>query len=103
MGCKHDHRDKSRPKRDVYEAALLIEAIALRALQRSVAHSIIQFDLQRPLEMRAIIAFLTDRSGATSIEYAMIASGIAVAVVAAVNNLGSAVKSSYTSVSVALK
>jgi hypothetical protein len=31
----------------------------------------------------------------------MIASGIAVAVVAAVNNLGSAVKSSYTSVSVA--
>jgi pilus assembly protein Flp/PilA len=82
---------------------LTIEAIALRAPQRSVAHSIIQIDLQRPLEMRAIIAFLTDRSGATSIEYAMIASGIAVAVVAAVNNLGSAVKSSYTSVSVALK
>jgi pilus assembly protein Flp/PilA len=53
--------------------------------------------------MRAINAFLTDCSGATSIEYAMIASGIAVAVVAAVNNLGSAVKSSYTSVSVALK
>ena len=103
MGCKHDHRDKSRPKRDVHEAALLIEAIALRAPQRSVAHSIIQIDLQRSLEMRAIIAFLTDRSGATSIEYAMIASGIAVAVVAAVNNLGSAVKSSYTSVSVALK
>ena len=53
--------------------------------------------------MHTIIAFLTDRSGATSIEYAMIAAGIAVAVVAAVNNLGSAVTSSYTSVSVALK
>jgi pilus assembly protein Flp/PilA len=53
--------------------------------------------------MRTIIAFLNDRSGATSIEYAMIATGIAVAVLAAVNNLGSAVKSNYTSVSVALQ
>jgi pilus assembly protein Flp/PilA len=53
--------------------------------------------------MRIIDAFLRDHSGATSIEYAAIASMIAVAVVAGVNNLGSAVKSSYTSVSVALK
>jgi pilus assembly protein Flp/PilA len=53
--------------------------------------------------MRTLIRFLTDCSGATSIEYAMIASGIAVAVVAAVNNLGSTVKSNYTSVSTALK
>jgi pilus assembly protein Flp/PilA len=53
--------------------------------------------------MRTITTFLTDCSGATSIEYAMIASGIAVAVLAAVNNLGAAVKSNYTSVSIALK
>ena len=49
-----------------------------------------------------IISFLRDQSGATSIEYAMIASGIAVAIIAAVTSLGSAVKGNYTSVSAAL-
>jgi pilus assembly protein Flp/PilA len=53
--------------------------------------------------MNQILSFLRDASGATSIEYAMIASGIAVAIIATVNSLGSTVKGSYTSVSVALK
>jgi pilus assembly protein Flp/PilA len=53
--------------------------------------------------MKQIIAFLADCSGVTSIEYAMVASGIAVAVLTAVNSLGSNVKSNYTSVSDALK
>ena len=53
--------------------------------------------------MNRVIAFLTNRSGVTSIEYAMIASMIAVAILAGVGNLGSAVKSNYTSVSTALK
>jgi pilus assembly protein Flp/PilA len=52
--------------------------------------------------MSKILAFLSDCSGATSIEYAAIATGVAVAVLAAVNNLGGAVKSNYTSVGVAL-
>jgi pilus assembly protein Flp/PilA len=39
--------------------------------------------------MNSLICFLRDESGATSIEYAMIASGVAVAIVGAVNNLGS--------------
>ena len=49
------------------------------------------------------IRFLRDNTGATSIEYAMIASGIAVAIVAAVNGLGSTVKTDFLSVSTALK
>jgi pilus assembly protein Flp/PilA len=53
--------------------------------------------------MRTIIAFLADDSAATSIEYAMIASGIAVAIVAVVQGLGTSVKSSYVSVATALK
>jgi pilus assembly protein Flp/PilA len=53
--------------------------------------------------MNKIIPFLRDESGVTSIEYAMIASGIAVVIIATVNSLGSTVKGSYTSVSVALK
>ncbi|HEY1838541.1 MAG: Flp family type IVb pilin [Rhizomicrobium sp.] len=39
--------------------------------------------------------FVSDISGATAIEYAMVASGIAVAVVAAVNLLGQNVKTTF--------
>jgi pilus assembly protein Flp/PilA len=53
--------------------------------------------------MRTIVAFFKDHSGATSIEYAIIASGVAAVIVAAVNNLGSAVKTDFTSVNAALK
>jgi pilus assembly protein Flp/PilA len=53
--------------------------------------------------MNMVRRFWHDQSGATSIEYAIMASGIAVAIVAAVTNLGSKVAGSYTSVNVALK
>ncbi|HWD49936.1 MAG TPA: Flp family type IVb pilin [Rhizomicrobium sp.] len=39
-----------------------------------------------------VVSFFRDESGATAIEYAMIAMGIAVAVVAMVNTLGNNVK-----------
>lgn len=42
--------------------------------------------------------FWSDTRGATSIEYAMIAAGIAVAIVAAVQALGTTVTSLFTSV-----
>jgi pilus assembly protein Flp/PilA len=52
--------------------------------------------------MKAVREFWWDQSGATSIEYSIMASCIAVAVVVAVNALGSAVKGNYKSVSTAL-
>jgi pilus assembly protein Flp/PilA len=48
--------------------------------------------------VRPILRFLRDESGATSIEYAMIASGVAVAIAATVATLGSSVKGLFTSV-----
>ena len=48
-------------------------------------------------------AFTRDESGATAIEYAMIASGIAVAIVAAVGSLGTATSGMFTTVQTALK
>jgi pilus assembly protein Flp/PilA len=54
-------------------------------------------------DMSRISAFFHDSSGTTSIEYAMIASGIAVVILGAVTNLGSVVKGNYTSVAGALK
>jgi pilus assembly protein Flp/PilA len=47
--------------------------------------------------------FIRDESGATSIEYAMIASGIAVVLAASITSLGTNVKGLFTSVSTALK
>ena len=47
--------------------------------------------------------FMHDERGATAIEYAIIASGIAVAIAASVMSLGSSVNGLFTSVSTALK
>ena len=47
--------------------------------------------------------FLDDESGATAIEYAMIASGIAVAIATTVVSLGTGVKGLYSSVATAMK
>ena len=47
--------------------------------------------------------FFRDERGATAIEYALVASGIAVAIAASVTGLGSGVKGMFTNVSTALK
>jgi pilus assembly protein Flp/PilA len=52
---------------------------------------------------RSVFRFLRCENGATAIEYAMIASGIGVAVAASVVNLGSGVKGLFTSVSSSMK
>ncbi len=52
---------------------------------------------------KTVACFLRDDSGATAIEYAMIASGVGVAIAATVTSLGSSVKGLFTTVSTALK
>ena len=47
--------------------------------------------------------FCANESGATAVEYAMIAVGIAVVIVAAVTSIGSSVKGSFTAASSGLK
>jgi pilus assembly protein Flp/PilA len=56
-----------------------------------------------PTTFTALRRFLRDDNGATAIEYAMIASGIGVAIAASVVSLGSTVKGLFTSVSSAMK
>jgi pilus assembly protein Flp/PilA len=46
--------------------------------------------------------FLKDNSGATSIEYALIAGGISIVIVAAVNSLGTTLNRTFENVSTAL-
>ena len=45
-----------------------------------------------------VLRFLRDNSGATAIEYGLIAAGIAVAIMVAVNATGTAVKGTFNSV-----
>ncbi|MDO9561957.1 MAG: Flp family type IVb pilin [Bradyrhizobium sp.] len=52
---------------------------------------------------RLISRFFADQSGATAIEYGLIAAGISLAIIAAVNGLGSTLNTSYTSINTSLK
>jgi pilus assembly protein Flp/PilA len=47
--------------------------------------------------------FLNDESGATAIEYGLIAAGISIAIIAAVNGLGTTLNAKFTSINSSLK
>jgi pilus assembly protein Flp/PilA len=47
--------------------------------------------------------FLADQFGATAIEYALIAAGISLAIITAVNGLGTTLNASYATINTALK
>ncbi len=54
--------------------------------------------------MKKIVArFLKDESGATAIEYGLIAAGISLAIIAAVNGLGTNLNTKFTTVNSSLK
>ena len=54
--------------------------------------------------MKNLIAnFVKDESGATAIEYGLIAAGISLAIIAVVNGLGSNLNAKFTSVNNSLK
>jgi pilus assembly protein Flp/PilA len=52
---------------------------------------------------RSFVKFLSDESGATAIEYGLIAAGIALAIIAVVNGLGSNLNTVFSSVNTSLK
>jgi pilus assembly protein Flp/PilA len=52
---------------------------------------------------RTLIAFLKDDSAATAIEYGLIASGIALAIIPVITGLGTHLKTTFSTLSTALK
>jgi pilus assembly protein Flp/PilA len=52
---------------------------------------------------RTLLSFLSDESGATAIEYGLIAAGIALAIIAVVNGLGTNLNEKFTSINNSLK
>jgi pilus assembly protein Flp/PilA len=53
--------------------------------------------------MRLIVRFLKDESAATAIEYGLIATGIAVAVIPVITGLGTKLKTTFSTVATAIK
>jgi pilus assembly protein Flp/PilA len=54
--------------------------------------------------MKSIIkSFFKDESGATAIEYGLIAAGISIAIITAVNGLGGKLSSNFDTISSSLK
>jgi pilus assembly protein Flp/PilA len=61
---------------------------------------------QRPEEIlvtKTILRFIRNETGATAIEYGLIAAGISIAIIAAVAGIGSSLNTSFTSVQTAVK
>jgi pilus assembly protein Flp/PilA len=53
--------------------------------------------------MPRIFAFLKDESGATAIEYCLIAAGISIVIIASVNAVGTTLNTTFNTVSTQLK
>ena len=53
--------------------------------------------------INSLKAFVGNESGATAIEYGLIAAGISVAIIAVVNGLGTKLQGTFTSISSQLK
>ena len=53
--------------------------------------------------MKIIRKFLVDESAATAIEYGLIAAGISVAIIVAVNGLGTKLSSNFNKISTSLR
>jgi pilus assembly protein Flp/PilA len=53
--------------------------------------------------MQMIRRFLKDENAATAIEYGLIAAGIALAIIAVVNGLGSKLTTKFTAINTSLK
>jgi pilus assembly protein Flp/PilA len=52
---------------------------------------------------RNFVKFLNDESGATAIEYGLIAAGIALAIIAVVNGIGSNLNTQFSNINSSLK
>ena len=53
--------------------------------------------------MKTVISFLKNEEGTTAIEYGLIAAGIALAIIAVVNGLGTNLNAKFTSINSSLK
>jgi pilus assembly protein Flp/PilA len=59
--------------------------------------------MERQAVMRMLKRFLVDESGATAIEYGLIAAAVSLAIITAVNGLGSKLNTKFAALNTSLK
>ena len=65
---------------------------------------VLQPRVQMELQMSKLVArFVKDESGATAIEYGLIAAGISLAIIAAVNGLGTTLNTKFGNINTSIK
>jgi pilus assembly protein Flp/PilA len=74
-----------------------IPRLLLTAIQRPFSFAVYSDS------MKTIRRFLADESGATAIEYGLIAAGISLAIIAVVNGLGTKLNTKFTSINTSLQ
>jgi pilus assembly protein Flp/PilA len=79
-----------------------VQSKKLNRPQPAVATSI-PVSTEDPIMTTLVLRFLADDTGATAIEYGLIAAGIAVAIIATVQALGTNLNSTFSTVSTSLK
>jgi pilus assembly protein Flp/PilA len=79
-----------------------VQSKRLNPPQPAVATSV-SVSTEEPIMMTLVLRFLADDTGATAIEYGLIAAGIAVAIIATVQALGTNLNSTFSTVSTSLK
>ncbi len=53
--------------------------------------------------LQRVSRFLRDQSGATAIEYCLIAAGLSIVIITAINSIGTTLNAKFTSVNTSLK
>jgi len=75
-----------------------------KALVESGCYGAPSTEANRSLHMKNLVArFAKDETGATAIEYGLIAAGISVAIITVVGTVGTKLNATFTSVAAALK
>ena len=62
-----------------------------------------QENKQGASRMSRVVAFLKDESGATAIEYGLLAAGISIVIIASVNSIGTTLNTNFNTISTQLK
>ena len=111
LRCRVEHRLASNISDEVSidvssEKSLKLDVIVLCNFRSPRVFTGGDFGQQRIWRIgvkRIFLKFLSDQSGATAIEYGLIAAGIAVAIITAVNGVGSSLSTEFGNISSSLK
>jgi pilus assembly protein Flp/PilA len=86
-----------------YEVTVNLASTFMKLGSRINPAIVTLFKSQRADMKRLFAKFLADEAGATAIEYGLIAAGISIAIIVAVNGLGTNLNTVFTSVNTSLK